>query len=327
MSTPRPTRTVAAHRVAAAAVTAVAAVVVLPDLLGLDVRSPFAQLVAFRPWLLVGLVAVLVPVVLVAARRPAVRPAAAGLLAVALAGTALVLPRVVPDPAPSGGAALTVLALNAHDGAADVEEVAALLRAERPDLVALPEAGERFARRLAPLVEPLGYRIRTATGASAADVDGVTALVAPGLGDVRVEVGRATSLFPTVEVTGGGLGALRFVAYHAAAPVPDLLPGWNADLALLSTWCAGGGPVVVAGDLNATLDHSPLRAGAEGCADAAEQRGAGLVPTWGPGGRWRAVGPQIDHVLVGGGIAAEAFAAHDVTGSDHRAVVTRLRVP
>jgi len=54
-------------RVAAGAATAVAAVVVLPDLPGRAGRSPFAQVVAFRPRLLAGLVAVLVPVALVAA--------------------------------------------------------------------------------------------------------------------------------------------------------------------------------------------------------------------------------------------------------------------
>jgi hypothetical protein len=32
-------------------------------------------------------------------------------------------------------------------------------------------------------------------------------------------------------------------------------------------------------------------------------------------------------VLSTAGIAAEAFTVHDVAGSDHRAVVTRLRLP
>ena len=84
---------------------------------------------------------------------------------------------------------------------------------------------------------------------------------------------------------------------------------------------------MVAGDFNATLDHSALRAGTAGCVDAAEQRGAGLIPTWGPSPTTRRFGPQIDHVFATEGITAETFEVHDVAGSDHRAVLTTLRLP
>jgi endonuclease/exonuclease/phosphatase (EEP) superfamily protein YafD len=64
-----------------------------------------------------------------------------------------------------------------------------------------------------------------------------------------------------------------------------------------------------------------------GCVDAGEQRGAGLIPTWGDSPRMRRGGPQIDHVLATNGINSEAFTVHDIPGSDHRAVLTRLRLP
>ena len=89
----------------------------------------------------------------------------------------------------------------------------------------------------------------------------------------------------------------------------------------------GSTAAIVAGDLNATLDHSALRAGMAGCSDAAAQRGAGLVPTWSPSARTRPLGPRIDHVLVTAGIGAETFTVHELVGSDHRAILTRLRVP
>ncbi|GAA1255952.1 hypothetical protein GCM10009609_18920 [Pseudonocardia aurantiaca] len=41
------------------------------------------------------------------------------------------------------------------------------------------------AARLAPLVEPLGYRLHTAIGEAGGDPGGVTAVVAVSLGDVR----------------------------------------------------------------------------------------------------------------------------------------------
>jgi endonuclease/exonuclease/phosphatase (EEP) superfamily protein YafD len=144
---------------------------------------------------------------------------------------------------------------------------------------------------------------------------------------VRVQVTGAGAAFPYVEVTGGGLGGLRFAAVHTQAPVGRKLAGWSEDLAGLRQWCAGPTPVIVAGDLNATLDHSALRAGMAGCTDAADQRGDGLIPTWSPSAETRPLGPQIDHVLTNDGIAAESFAVYEVPGSDHRAILTRLRLP
>ena len=93
----------------------------------------------------------------------------------------------------------------------------------------------------------------------------------------------------------------------AAVPRPGSLPAWESDLALLAQWCAGPTPAIVAGDFNATLDHSAFRAGTTGCIDAAEQRGAGLIPTWADPDRpeMRPIGPQIDHVLATNGISAE----------------------
>jgi endonuclease/exonuclease/phosphatase (EEP) superfamily protein YafD len=311
---------------AALLLTGLAAIATLPDLLGgLDRSSPFAQLVSFRHWLVAGLLvlALLVGAATVARRR--LWPFAAGLLAVALVGSALLLPRLVPDPLPTGGRPLTVVAFNVFDGETDVAAVAELVRAERPDLVALPEAGARYAGRLAPLVEPLGYRLLPSVPAEQRDVRGVTALVSAGLGDVAVRYGDTP--YPFVEVTGGGLGELRFVALHAVPPLPVSVPQWRADLAQLTQWCAGPTPAIVAGDLNATMDHSALRAAASGCGDAGEQRGRGLVSTWGPTPRTRALGPQIDHVLMTDGIAAESFEVREMPGSDHRAVVSRLRLP
>jgi hypothetical protein len=205
--------------------------------------------------------------------------------------------------------------------------LADLIAARRPDVVALTETGVPFANQLAPLVEPMGYELHTSTGPRQEDIEGGAAVVADRLGDVQVRVGDETSAFPYLELSGGELGALRVVSYHSLAPVPGSVPQWVSDLAVLRQWCAGPTPAVVAGDFNATLDHSALRAGTAGCGDAAAQRGQGLVPTWGPSPRTRALGPQIDHVFATDGIVAETFEVIDISGSDHRAVLTTLRLP
>jgi endonuclease/exonuclease/phosphatase (EEP) superfamily protein YafD len=300
----------------------------LPDLLRIDRVTPFAQVVSFRPYVLVG-VAVLVLVLagLSWRTRRLILPAVA-LLVVLAVGVAMTVPRTQAGPLPSGGRALTVLSVNTLDGSADVTALAELIRSERPDLGALIEVGPWYRDRLAPLVEPLGYRVVTATGTDmdgVTDVFGVSVLVAAHLGDVTSTVGMSTP-FPIVEVEGGGLGATRFVAFHAVAPRPTDVGQWSSDLGELARFCTGGASTIVAGDFNATWDHSAFRDAAAGCSDAAAKRGQGLRatwPAWLPG--W--FGAQIDHVLVTNPIAAEDFGVRELAGSDHRAVVVRLRVP
>jgi endonuclease/exonuclease/phosphatase (EEP) superfamily protein YafD len=317
-----------ARYLAAVVFTLVVAVPAIPDLLfGLDRRSPFVQLVSFRPWILCGVAALLVLLLVIFVFERRVLPFVAGVLAVLLVGAAMVLPRVVSDPVPPNGTPFRVLTFNTYEGDADADELGALIGQQQPDAVAIVESGVDFAEELEPQVEPLGYRLYTSTDASQEDVEGVTAVVSERLGDVDVRIGSETSAFPYLEVSGGELGELRFVAFHSIAPVPGSVPDWNGDLALLSEWCAGPTPAVVAGDFNATLDHSALRAGTAGCGDAAAQSGAGLLPTWGPNPTLRRIGPQIDHVFATDGITAETFDVHDIDGSDHRAIVTTLRLP
>jgi endonuclease/exonuclease/phosphatase (EEP) superfamily protein YafD len=317
-----------ARLVLAVLVVLAAAVGLLPDLLGLDHRSPFAQLVSFRPAMLAGLLALAAVATVAAVVRRCGWTLAGGLLAVAAVGGAIVLPRAIPAidvPEPDAPAArtLTVLSFNTYEGDGDVDALAALIRSTRPDLIALPEAGARYRDRLAPLVPE--YRFATSNNERGRDVQNVAAATRTDLGDVTAQVDRSTP-FPSVEVSGAGLGDVRFVAFHSIAPIPGDIPQWSSDLATLDRWCTQPGPVIVAGDFNATLDHSVFREAITGCADAAEQVGEGLTGTWNT--RWpRWLGPQIDHVLVTGAITAETLSVHDVPGSDHRAVLTRLRLP
>jgi endonuclease/exonuclease/phosphatase (EEP) superfamily protein YafD len=326
LSTPR--RGMRFHLVAAGIVIGIAALT-LPDLIGLDQLTPFAQVVSLRPYVLVGVAALVLVLAALSWRHRRLLPAAGALLVVLIAGAALIVPRTQAAPLPSGGRSFTVLTFNTLNGSADVGELAELIRTERPDLASLVEVSETYRDRLAPLVEPLGYRMFTATGfddeGDAGDLLGVTALVADRFGPVTSNA-DLSSPFPTVVVEGGELGSLRFVAYHSVAPRRGDVPQWRSDLGKLARFCAGGTPAIIAGDFNATLDNSVLRAATAGCSDAAAQRGQGLVPTW-PTWAPDWFGPQIDHVFATGPISAESFAVREVAGSDHRAVLARLRAP
>ena len=177
-------------------VVAAAAVGLLPDLLGLDGRSPFAQLVAFRPTLLAGLVVLAVGATVAAGVRKRGWTLAVGLLAVAAVGTVMVAPRglagvTVPEPDAPTRPALTVLSFNTYEGQADVDALAALIRDTKPDLIALPESAGRFRDKLAPLVPDYRFSPSQERGR---DVQGVTAAVRADLGDVAVAGGPLDGL-------------------------------------------------------------------------------------------------------------------------------------
>lgn len=295
-----------------------AALVVLPDLARIDSVTPFAQLVAGRP--LLGVLTL--TVALGAAMRHRWRGVAAGLAIVALVGGGLVVPRMINTSEAGAGreGELVVLALNVYRGRADPMQLAELIRTHRPDLVALLEAGPQFRASMAQALADTSYVI--ADFGSGTEVGSVSVAVHASLGDVDVS-DAIVGTYPHVEVTGGELGQLRFVAFHAVAPVPSTVGQWAADLRGLRRWCSAGTPTVVAGDLNATLDHSVLRSSMIGCTDSAALLGRGLEATW-PSSLPRPLGIQIDHVLTTDGVRATRFEVFDVAGTDHRGVLTTL---
>lgn len=327
---PAPRRHVA-RRVAGALLPVVLAALLLPDLVGLDHHLPFAVFTALRP-ALTAVAAVLVLALLgarVVRRRTAGAAGWVGLAvatAVVAVAAAFVVPRAIPAAPPSGGTPLTVLELNAFEGRADVGALAAVVRRERPDLVVLPEAGERFRGRMAALLPE--YRSWTNVPARAEDVRGITVLASPRAGNVTARTisdapGSPTDTrYPWAEVTGGILGPVRLGAVHVVSIVPGWISYWPGELAQMQRWCSAG-PALVVGDFNATPDHSAFRAGTRGCTDAGTERGASLVGTWFSGVP-RALGAQIDHVLMTGGPQAREVTVIDVPGSDHRALLTRL---
>jgi endonuclease/exonuclease/phosphatase (EEP) superfamily protein YafD len=123
---------------------------------------------------------------------------------------------------------------------------------------------------------------------------------------------------------------VRLACIHAQPPKPPWSPNatarWRSQLSALPP--PGADPVILAGDFNATVDHSAFRRLLDlGYVDAASQVGNGLVPTWGPRPHWRPGLLAIDHVLVSPHCAVVATSAHVLPGSDHRAVYAEIRLP
>lgn len=104
---------------------------------------------------------------------------------------------------------------------------------------------------------------------------------------------------------------------------PVVHPRWIADL-------CGDGEVIVAGDLNATVDHF-AGLGVDGgtiggCCDAAAEAGSAAAGTW-PVRLPVGLASPIDHVLVGSAWEVNGFAVlpdFDDAGSDHRPIVATV---
>lgn len=318
------------------------AVLVAPDRAGLAATTPFAQLVALR-----GLVAVLLvggALLLLGAlagwnriaRRSGLTPRGralpltlaavlvlgAGAQVGVLAGRGLAAP--LPDP---DDADLVVLSFNTF-GVVAADDLADLVLDQDADLTVLAETSATTAREVARTLTGAG-RPTTALAADSAGtrVDGVALLVRDTLGAYTQETAGlpATELGTFAAVPADGAAPGPVVATHTRAPSAQAsMPDWRAHAEGIAGVCRSTPGVVVAGDLNATLDHPGLD-DLGTCVDAAAATGAAGLGTW-PADVPRWLAAPIDHVLVDGRTwRVTGFAALPSVGSsDHRPVVAHL---
>jgi endonuclease/exonuclease/phosphatase (EEP) superfamily protein YafD len=116
-------------------------------------------------------------------------------------------------------------------------------------------------------------------------------------------------------------GPTTVIAVHTMQPLTNL-DDLRAQVASLRDVVEStDGPVILAGDFNATRAHQPFRSLLEaGLADAHLATGSALSASWPVGVR---VPPfaLIDHVLVSDQLAVAEVREVDVPASDHRALV------
>jgi endonuclease/exonuclease/phosphatase family metal-dependent hydrolase len=275
------------------------------------------QLAAVAPWAALGLR-------LAGRRGPA---ATAALAATALGLT--VRPRRIPRHQPAAsGRALRVLTANMFFGQGDAEVIVARVRAAGADVLCLQELTADAVTRLkqAGLDELMPHTQLELRGSKPASAgSGIYS---------RFPLGEGPAVPPSMMAQPSALlelpddDAVELICVHPSAPGVRRRWGgptvWRAELGALPP--PGKLPRVLAGDFNATLDHAAFRDVLRlGYADAAQQTGNALVPTWGIPGR-RAI-LALDHVLVSPGCAVRAFSVHAVPRSDHRAVYAEIQLP
>lgn len=314
--------------VATGVVAAGAAVAGAPELFGLAGHRPFVWTVPFRVPVGVGLAGLAVAAGLAGVRWRRVLPPAAALAVVAVGSLGTTFARGVSAgdvPAAREGD-VTVLAANVLKAQADPAGLTRLAVDGGADVVSLPESSEALA-------DDVAARIEAATGTRmqvfyARDLGGggygTALLVSQALGEYRAtgELAGGVKAVVTAEPVSGDGPVLA--AAHTAAPVPELLGAWAVEVQAVADWCANTPGAILAGDLNATLDHPGLHLHGS-CVDAGEQTGTGARGTW-PAKYPAAIGATIDHALADGNAwRAVGSRVEDIPGSDHRALLSRWR--
>jgi endonuclease/exonuclease/phosphatase (EEP) superfamily protein YafD len=287
------------------------------------------ELVALTPFGLVPSVVLLVAAVcLVALHRGGVRLLSSVFALVGLVATALHVVWLAPlytGEQPAGrGERLVVMTQNLEFG--DADALAREVRERHVDVLVLCDLGpgQRAAVERSSIPRDLPH---VAGGSGGLVAFSRYLLTDDGPMDLE---GSGRSL----RIESSPLGPVTLFALH---PVQPYRPGiWQDDAtrvvdAVRTRMAKDPDPTIVAGDLNATLDHWPLRAlESLGLTDAVDATNGGFQPTYPASGRQRSLGItlpplfQIDHVMVSRGLVVTSALTVETLGADHLGVVAAI---
>jgi len=289
---------------------------------GWDKGYPATQLIAFTPYVAATAV---IPLATVLLMRRWWAAGLAGVIVLVLAWC--VLPRWIPDGDARAGAhgpTLKVMTANVLGGTASPDELVRLVRENGVDILAVQELTPAFVDRAkaAGLEELMPHQVlypkRSVIGS------GIYSRLPLGHGELRSNP--------------GGFGQARAEVIQYGLWVESVHPDAPAESARIDAWVGSfanqhaatpDGPMqVLAGDFNATLDHSVLRSLiSTGYRDAADVVGKGFIGTWGPYDGDRIPPVTLDRVLADKRIGVADIHVFDLQGSDHRPVMATLILP
>ncbi len=329
-------------RLLAAALIVVTAIVLLlaawPQLVGAQYLPLVAQVVSLRAIAAVaaGVLAVVLLATALAWRRFRRLGSSLAVLLLVFVGVsaAVLATRGFGDEsamrADSADDSVTVLAWNTLGDVPGAERIAELALESGAEVVALPETTEATAIDVARIMKAGGRAmwVHHVSFDDEYDAKQTALLTSVDLGTYSVDGTRGnTEVVPTVIASPDDGSGPVLVAAHPVAPIPGYLDEWRSGLEWLRGVCTGP-DVIMAGDLNSTLDHwAGLANGPDAslgdCADAATDRGAAAIGTW-PTRLPAQLGSPIDHVLATRNwtaTAASVIRSVDDAGSDHRPIV------
>jgi endonuclease/exonuclease/phosphatase (EEP) superfamily protein YafD len=229
-----------------------------------------------------------------------------------------------PEPAPGGSALFTLLSSNALGRNQRADDYAAAVVALDVDVVLVVEASDLVVAAL----EAAGIEQHHGPGVVERRPRYSGCAVWSRHRVERIEAGDAGHAYLAVRVHLPS-GPIDVVAVHTYAPAKrGSGRRWRASFDTLAGVVGRlPGPVVAAGDYNATLGHHPLRAflAATGLRDAHTAAGRGRARSWPTGGRLAPLG-LIDRVSISDGLAVRSIEELELPGSDHLAVRSTLVV-
>lgn len=251
-------------------------------------------------------------------------PLTAVAIAVTVVAAVIQLPLFRRAKAPSG-TALRFLSANLRYGRADAEAIVRYAE-EDADIVALQELTPAALARLEAAGLDRAFPHRALREMD--EPGGVGLWSRYPLSDIRIDDGFWLGMLGADVHVPEAPVPTRVLTVHLSAPWPDPLQGWRDDLArlagtLLTAARASTGPVLLAGDLNATPDMREFRRLLrQGYQDAGAQAGAGVVRTH-PSDIVAPPVFAVDHILTRGYVAT-SLRTLQVPGSDHRALLAEL---
>ena len=331
------------RRILSAAVLILLAVALLlagwPQLIGLERQPVIAQLVSLRGLAVLVAAGLVILFTLFSLVYPRSRRFTGAVALVLLAFSAVTVAVLAtrgfgnPEMQTKADGDITVLSWNTLGDAPGAETIAALALEVDADVVVLPETSAETAEIVAAILVEGGHPMTpmhlSLDQISKARTTSLLISDELGLYQVDESAGTTETLPSLIARPADGTGP-TIVAAHPVSPIPGEMAAWRSGLKWLADRCADAN-VILAGDLNSTLDHY-TGLGIEGgdigrCHDAARSTGNAAVGTW-PAAFPPLLGAPIDHVMATPDwqiIGFRVVGSHDGDGSDHRPVVAQLR--
>jgi endonuclease/exonuclease/phosphatase (EEP) superfamily protein YafD len=246
-----------------------------------------------------------------------------------LLAVAVQAPLFVAEDPQSDTVPLRIMTANLYLGQADARSVVAAATA-RADVLAVQELTPDEAERMSKAGVDEVFRYRALDARDYASGGGLWSRY-PIVESHHIDGYELAMVSARLRIDNVAVNPTVVVA-HLSGPWPQPIDGWKGDLERMRGTvqqvadAAHGGCAIVAGDFNSTRDMKPFRKMlGDGFRDAAEQSGAGFIPTY-PGNSSVPPFMAIDHVLVSQ-CAATSARAVGLPGSDHRGFVANVDVP
>ena len=200
-----------------------------------------------------------------------------------------------------------------------------------PDVIVLAETSAVEAQQALKATSYAGTIFETPNAGFTSTYNGsiapTTVIVNKSLGAAKLTAGPANS-FGTVAIEFEHPELPTIIGVHTAPPLPGLMHAWKADLERVVEFGESSKkPMIIAGDLNATLRHGAL---AERSRLIDAQEFCATLP-WHMG-TWHSQFPEflqtpIDHVLITPELQAISCQTIRIGRSDHLALETKIAIP